>query len=86
MKRNGDLIAIYELMMSTDYVDKKGLLLWDTRKTRGHGRMLKKSTCRRDIKMKCFPQISVDIWNGLDNEVVLAKSISVFKEKLDKSR
>ena len=77
------MIAIYEykLLMSQNYLDGEDLLLWDTREMRGHGRKLKKSTCRRDIKMKSFPQRSVDIWNGLDKVVVQAQSLSVFKEK-----
>ena len=67
------MIAIYKLMMNKHYLDRENLLLWNTRETRGHGRKLKKSTCRRDIMMKSFPQRSVDIWNGLDKEVVQAK-------------
>ena len=80
------MIAIYKLMMNKDYVDRDDLLVWDTRETRGRGRKVKKSTCRRDIEWKSSPPRSVDIWNGLDKEVVQAKSISAFKEKLDKSR
>ena len=80
------MIVIYKLMMGKDYLDREDLLVWDTRETRGHGRKVKKSTCRRDMEMKSFPQGSVDIWNGLDQEVVQAKSITAFKDKLDKSR
>ena len=36
--------------------------------------------------MKSFLQRSVEIWNGLDKDVVHVKSISELKEKLDKSR
>ena len=85
-RERGDLIMIYKLMMDKDYVDRKDLLVWDTRETRGHGRKLKKSRFRRDIKMKSFPHRCVDIWNGLDSCVVHAKSLNEFKNKLDKDR
>ena len=84
-RERGDMIAICRLMMKKDYLDRDDLLVWDTWETRGHRRKLKKSTCRRDIKMKSFPQRSVDTWNGLDKEAVQAKLISVFKDELDKS-
>ena len=85
-RERGDMIAIYKLMTGKDYLDRKDLLVWDTRETRGHGRKLKKSTFRRNIKMKSFPHRNVDIWNGLDSCVVQAKSINDFKNKLDKNR
>ena len=54
------------------------------RDTRGHGRKLKAATCRRDIKKYSFPHRSIGAWNGLEEEVVCARNIHIFMEKLDK--
>ena len=85
-RERGDMIAIYKLMTGKDYIDREELLVWDSRETRGHGCKLRKSNYRRDIKKNSFPHRNVDTWNRLDNKVVQAKSISIFKEKLDKCR
>ncbi|MPC85571.1 hypothetical protein E2C01_080352 [Portunus trituberculatus] len=45
-----------------------------------------KSQCLRNIKKFSFPHRTVDIWNGLSEEIVAAESVHKFKEKLDKCR
>ncbi|MPC46755.1 hypothetical protein E2C01_040481 [Portunus trituberculatus] len=45
-----------------------------------------KSQCYRNIKKFSFPHRTVDIWNGLSEEIVPAESVHKFKEKLDKCR
>ena len=50
--------------------------MWDKKEIRGHGKRLKKGTCRRNVEKKSFLHRSVDTWNGLDEEVVQAKMIS----------
>lgn len=59
-RERGDMIVLYKLMMNKDCLDREDILLWDIREMRRHGRKFKKSTCRRNIKMKSFPQRSVD--------------------------
>ena len=54
------------------------------RHTRGHMKKLKKSQCLGDIKKYSFPHQTLQIWNNLKEEVVAAKSVHKFKEKLDK--
>lgn len=71
---------ITKLMMGKIYLDREDLLMRDTRETKRTWKEFKKSTCKRDIKMKTFLHRSVDIWNRLDKEVVQTKSLSVFKE------
>ncbi len=41
------MIEIYKIMMGKDYLDRQDLLVWDTRKIRGHRRKLKE-------KKKCL--------------------------------
>ncbi len=41
---------------------------------------------RRDVKKYSFPHRSITAWNGQDEEIVCAKSIHEFKDKLDKKR
>ncbi|MPC60317.1 hypothetical protein E2C01_054357 [Portunus trituberculatus] len=45
-----------------------------------------KSQCLRNIKKFSFPHWTVDIWNGLSDEIVTAESVHKFREKLDKCR
>ncbi|MPC31769.1 hypothetical protein E2C01_025066 [Portunus trituberculatus] len=55
------------------------------RRTRGHSKIIK-SQCLRKIKKFSFPHRTVDIWNGLSEEIVTAESVHKFKEKFDKYR
>ncbi len=67
-------------------LDRDDLIIWDTRNTRRHDKMIKKDFCRRDIKKKSFPHRVVDMWNGLKKELFQAEMISEFKAKLDIER
>ena len=85
-RERGDLITVYKVMKGMGKIDKEDLFSWDTRATRGHGVKLKKTNCRRDIKKYSFPYRTVDAWNSLDKDTVLAKTIHDFKYKLDCKR
>ena len=54
-----------------------------TRRTRGHSKKVENSQCIKDVKKYSFPQKTVDIWNDQSDEVVMAASIHMFKDKLD---
>ena len=82
-RERGDLIAVYRSRNGLEKFDKDDLMVWDNRVTRGHGMKLKKSTSRRDVKKFSFPQRCVEVWNALDEEVISAKTLHNFKEKLD---
>ena len=47
---------------------------------------LQKGICLNDTKKYSFPQRSIDTWNGLKEEVIMAKNVHQRKEKLDKYR
>ena len=72
-----------------DIVDNEDLLMRDKidgRSMRGHSMKLKKGRCLRDVKKYSFPQRYVEAWNELSEEVITAKSMHSFKEKLDNYR
>lgn len=79
------MIALYRLLSGMEKLDREHLFIMNERETRGHGRKLKVTTCRRDIKKFSFPHRSIEAWNGLEGEVVCATNIHDFKEKLDKN-
>ena len=56
----------------------------DGRYLRGHEKKLQKGICLNDTKKYSFPQRSIDTWNGLNEEVIMAKHVHQLKEKLDK--
>ncbi|MPC13767.1 hypothetical protein E2C01_006511 [Portunus trituberculatus] len=53
------------------------------RQTRGHSKKIMKGQCFKNIKKFSFPHRTVDIWNRLNEEIVAAKSVHKFKEKLE---
>ena len=69
-------------------MDKTGedLLKHDTGVTRGHKWKLKKERCIRDIRKYSFPQRTITIWNGLEENIVNATRVHCFKARLDKVR
>ena len=84
-RERGDLITLYKVVngMEKELVQLEG----DERgRTRGHSKKIKKSHCRRDIKKYSFPNRTVNVWNDLSEEVVMAPSVQKFKEMLDKYR
>ena len=77
IKERGDLITIYELMNNLEKTDRKDLILRrkvEARNLRGHKKILQKGKCLNDTKKYSFPQRSIDIWNGLKEEVIMTKN------------
>ena len=88
-RERGDLIQIFKLLNGMDIVDNKDLLMRGEivgRSTRGHSMKLRKGRCLQDVKKHSFPQRCVEMWNELSEEVISAKSVHSFKERLDKYR
>jgi len=50
--------------------------------TRGHPIKLMKQTSRVNSRAFSFANRSIDVWNSLDSDVVLAPSLYVFKNRL----
>ena len=88
-REKGDLITIYKLMNNLEETDRKDLILrkkGEAKNLRGHKKMLHKGICLKDTKEYSFTQRSIDTWNGLKEEVIMAKNVHQLKEKLDKYR
>ena len=83
-RERGDMIILFRLLNGMENIDRGDLYEMNVRETRGHGRKLKAATCRRHIKKYSFPHRSIEAWNGLEEKVVCAGNIHIFKEKLDK--
>ncbi len=84
-RERGDLIMMYRLQEGLENLDREDLMVRDDSGTRGNSKKLKISY-RRDVKKYSFSHRSMSTWNGLDEEIVCAKSIHEFKDKLDKKR
>ena len=83
----GDLIALYKFTSGMDELDRDDLIVREERRElRGHSKKLRKGTCLKDIKKYSFPYRSVDMWNGLNKDIVEAGSVHQMKERLDRCR
>ena len=67
-------------------MNREDIITKDDGKTRGHRYKLKKSKGLQDVNKHSFPNSSLEIWNGLREQVVGARNIHMFKSKLDVSR
>lgn len=88
-RERGDLITMYKIVKGIEKIDRQDLVLLaneEGRRTRGHSKKIRKSKCSGDIRKYSFPHRTVDIWNGLSEEVVAADNVHKFKEKLDRWR
>ena len=77
-KRNQDLNNGYENIDRNIFFTVK-----EERRTRGHGVALAKKQCRLDIRKFSFSQRIVNEWNKLSADCVGARSVNMFKNKID---
>ena len=76
-------------MNNLEEKNRKELILrrkGDARNLRGHKKKLQKGICLNGIKKYSFPQRSIDTWNRLKEELIMAKNVHQLKEKLEKYR
>ena len=52
-------------------------------RTRGHEVTLVKDPCRLDIRKYSFSQRTINEWNKLSTDCVIASSMNMFKNKVD---
>ena len=74
-------------MNNLEETDRKDLILrrkGGVRYLRGHKKKLQKGVCLKYTKKYSFPQRSIDTWNVLKEEVIMAKNVHQLKEKFNK--
>jgi len=60
--------------------------IYDLTTTRGKNFKLNKIRTKYDLRKYFFTNRMVNIWNSLPNYVITAKSVNIFKSRLDKFR
>ncbi|KAK4832266.1 hypothetical protein QYF61_021665 [Mycteria americana] len=80
----GDLIAVYKFLKGGSRGGGADLLsLVTSNRTRGNGMKLRQGKFRLDFRKRFFTEEVIGYWNRLSREVVMAPSLSEFKEHLD---
>ena len=84
-RMRGDMIETYKIISGLEDVNSSQFF---TRSNMGnllgHSLKLKKEHFRKVIRKEIFSQKVIDQWNGLSEGVVKAKTLSSFKNSLDK--
>ena len=83
-RSRGDLIMVYNMLKSDDGNEcYPRLTLHDDRRTRGHEYKLNAQRFHGNLKKFSFPNRVVALWNALKEDIVQAKDVNNFKNKLD---
>jgi hypothetical protein len=81
----GDMIETYKILNGIyDRELTPNLNLSASHRTRGHSLKLDVARAKYDLRKYAFPSRIISSWNSLAEDVVLAGSLNVFKNKLDK--
>ena len=82
--RRGDLIQAFKIIKGIDNVECGRFFQFDgSKRTRGNRLKLRKPQVRLRSRQEFFTCRVVNAWNALDDEVVAAPSVTIFKKKLD---
>ena len=80
----GDQIEVFKILNGYENIDRNIFFtVKEGRRTRGHGVALAKKQCRLDIRKFSFSQRIVNEWNKLSADCVGARSVNMFKNKID---
>jgi len=83
-RQRGDLIEVFKILNEYYDIDHtKFFTLTGCSNTRGHLMKLFKSDSRLNIRSNFFTQRIINSWNDLPHEVVAARTIGIFKSRLD---
>ena len=86
-RNRADLIELFRMVKGSSSIPlEKFFELDSSRRTRGHGLKLRKLRFGTDLRKHFFSNRVVDVWNGLDNEVVSVDSVNRFKNGLLRNR
>ena len=80
----GDLIETYKILTGLDRVDAGRIFpMVGESRTRGHSLRIRGRSFRTEMRIHFFTLRVVGLWNSLPQEVVDAKTLNVFKRRLD---
>ena len=80
----GDQIEVFNILNWYENIDRDMFLsLKKDSRTRGHEGKLVKDPCRLDIRKYSFSQRTINEWNKLSMDCVIASSLDIFKNKVD---
>ena len=76
------MIQVYKYM-NEKYHNKDLFEISSEERTRGHRLKLFKPRCRTNIRQNFFTVRVIEDWNSLPEEVIEAKNVNTFKNRLD---
>ena len=78
-----DLIMIFKLINSFIDIDPSSIIQIQTNTiTRGHSKRLLIDKARIDLRINLLKNRVASVWNNLDDNIVNAKTLSIFKSKI----
>ena len=80
----GDQIEVFKILNGYENIDSNIFFEIKKKKTRGHNFALVKKQSRLDVRKYSFSQRTINVWNKLSTDCVLATSVNVFKNRIDK--
>ena len=78
-----DLIMLYKLINGLIDIDPSSIIQIKTNNiTRGHSKRLLIDKARIDLRRNILKNRVASVWNNLDDNIVNAKTLSIFKSKI----
>ena len=78
-----DMLQVFKALNSIDDIKWESMFTLSNNTTRGHPWKLQKKRCYTTQRLHSFSSRVVDHWNGLSTETVSAKSVNIFKNRLN---
>ena len=79
-----DLLEVYKILSGLEGIDETKLFRRHISATRGHSMKLYKERVNRDVLKFSFANRVIEMWNKLPEEIISAKGLNIFKNRLDK--
>ena len=83
-RTRADLLEVYKILHGLEDINEEVFFKRHITNTRGHSMKLYKEGVIKDVLKFSFANRVVDKWNRLPEEVINAKGINSFKNKLEK--
>ena len=81
----GDQIEVFKILNGYENIDSNIFFeIKESKITRGHNYTLVKKQSRLDVRKYSFSQRTINVWNKLSTDCVHARSVNMFKNKIDK--